>query len=121
MTMDCPEVYVGDLITWQGVRGLVDREWSAYEPDGRHKGWKYVLLEDGSKWWMPPDLLLARRIRAEFLGMPNEDNRPLPGSPLTLWQEIPHEYDEYLSWQMNMGCMYCGLDEEADVHPQREA
>jgi hypothetical protein len=116
VSLQCPRVYVDDLVTWQGVRGLVDREYSAYDPEKRWKGWHLVLLETGLRVWLSPELLKARQLRAEFIGMPNEDHFPLFGQPLTLWQTIPHEFDEYLTHNMNAGCMFCGLPYGADVH-----
>jgi hypothetical protein len=116
VTRFCPRPYFGDLVILTGVRGIVDREWSQYDPDGKRKGWHLVLFEDGTAKWGPPAEL--ERLHAEFIGLPNEWNAPEPNQPLTLWQQIPHGFDSYL-WSnipWDASCMYCGLAESTEIH-----
>lgn len=118
MSKWCPTARYEDLVRWRDMVGIVDREWSDYDRDGLREGWHLVLFEGGLWKWGPPNEF--ERLSAEFLGMPNEDHFPNYGEPLTLWQQIPHEYDEYLTWDMDSGCVYCGLPESHPVHPSEE-
>lgn len=114
MSIKCPTASWGDVVILNGIRGIVGDEWSAYDPTGEHKGWHLIHLEGGGKKWASPDSL--ERQSAEFIGMPNEDHAPEFMNPLTLWQQIPHEYNEYLTHDMDSGCMYCGLHYGDQVH-----
>lgn len=58
---------------------------------------------------------------AVFIGMPNAAYGPTFGDPIESWQQIPHEYDEYLTHGMNAGCMFCGLPEDSSIHINKEA
>lgn len=118
MTKHCRTVCYEDLVRWRDMVGIVDREWSEYDPAGERDGWRLVLFEGGTQKWGPPNEI--ERLSAEFLGMPNENHFPNYGDPLTLWQQIPHGYDEYLTWDMDAGCMYCGLAESHEVHIPEE-
>jgi hypothetical protein len=111
----CPKVYFGDMVALNGLVGIVDEEWSRYDPEGKRAGWRKVLFVDGTYAWGPPADL--ERLHAEFIGMPNKGHYPEFGEPLTLWQQIPHGYNEYLTWDMDAGCMFCGLPEASEIHP----
>ncbi|MGW6604830.1 hypothetical protein [Streptomyces sp. NPDC055036] len=109
---DC--IHFEEIVRLAGRRGIVDRGWSRYpaRPDVR------LILgfrsEGGGYAWA--EAKDVEKLSTEFLGMPNEDNMPIPGQPLTLWQQIPHGFDSYLwpdSWDR---CMYCGLSEAAEIH-----
>lgn len=114
---DC--VHYEDIVRYVGRRAIVDREWSEYPA---RPGVRMLLgfAADGGGWvWA--DLKNVEKLPTVFLGMPNEDHMPEPGEPLTLWQQIPHEFDSYLwsdSWSAR--CLYCGLPQGAEIHTQQE-
>ncbi|MFJ3270937.1 hypothetical protein [Streptomyces sp. NPDC086776] len=105
------QIHYEDMVTLGGRRGIVDRDWHYYPHDPNKR---LILFADGgSQWAMTGELV---KLREEFIGMPNEGNMPTFGNPIESWQQIPHEYDEYLTWSLNAGCMYCGLPERAEIH-----
>jgi hypothetical protein len=119
VSQHCPKARFNDLVRWRGMVGIVDSEWSQYDPTGEHKGWRLVLFEGGFRKWGPPELI--ERLSAVFVGMPNERHYPNFNDPIESWREIPHGYDEYLTWGMNAGCMFCGLPEDSTIHINKEA
>lgn len=119
MSKHCPTACFEDLVRWSGLVGIVDRDWSRYDPTGERKSWRLVLFEGGVSVWGPPDAI--ERLSAEFIGMPNAVRAPTFGDPIESWQQIPHEYDEYLTWGMDAGCMFCGLREDNEIHINEEA
>lgn len=99
------------MVTLNGRRGIVDLEPSTYP---RNPKKRRIHFADGDSEWVLIDELV--KLHEQFIGMPNEYNFPEFGNPILSWQEIPHEWDEYLTWEGNPGCLYCGLPESAQIH-----
>ncbi|MEV7870167.1 hypothetical protein AB0P17_29670 [Streptomyces sp. NPDC088124] len=109
---DC--IHYGDIVRLAGRRGIVDRNRSRYpaRPDV-HLILGFRSEGGGYAWAEAKDV---EKLSTVFLGMPNKEHAPEYLEPLTLWQQIPHEYDEYLTWDMDANCMYCGASEKDPIH-----
>ncbi|MEV6309923.1 hypothetical protein AB0M10_15160 [Streptomyces sp. NPDC051840] len=118
MSANCPGIRWADIVLLNGRRGFAHRDHSEYPFDP--KKWLIVFADGGggSEWATFEDVT---KLREEFLGMPNEDH--FPDRPLTLWQTIPHAFDERLTWDatwhLNGTCLYCDLKGYAPVHTNR--
>ncbi|MFI9271925.1 hypothetical protein ACIGXM_14560 [Kitasatospora sp. NPDC052896] len=110
---ECPvhSIFYLDVVCVAGRRGLV----SETDDRGRPRIQVEAFNADGGGWsWFRPEDVT--KLQIEFIGMPNEDHSPEYMHPIETWQGIPHVYDEYLTWGMDAGCMYCGAPENHPVH-----
>lgn len=111
-------IHYGEIVRYEGRRGIVGKHWHQYPPrPGVHLILGFAEDGGGTAWAKAEDV---EKLPTVFLGMPNEYNLPEPGQPLTLLQQIPHNFDSYLwsdmSWEAQ--CAYCGLPKTNPIHPE---
>ncbi|KJK56122.1 hypothetical protein [Saccharothrix sp. ST-888] len=112
----CPvhTAYLYDVVRVAGRRGLVvNTLLGAASPGELIRVSAFKSDGGGQGTFRRSDV---EKLSAEFVGMPNENHYPKFGQPITSWQQIPHEFDEYLTWGMDAGCMYCGAAESHPIH-----